>query len=292
MGALDGRVAIVTGAGRGLGRAHALRLAAEGAEVVVNDLGSGPDGTGSDSTFAEQVVDEIVAAGGRAVASTHDCTDFAQARAIVELAVEAFGDLHVLVNNAGILRDRRLWNMTEDEWDDVIRVHLKGAFGPMRHAARWWRSRWKGGHHVRASVVNITSTSGLIGNVGQTNYGSAKAGVAALTVIGAQEMAEMGVRVNAIAPAARTRLTEQTPGLGDLVRPPADPAVFDLWDPDNVAPLVAWLSTEGCPATGRVFFVQGGEVKLFQGWTVVSSVHREDRWTVAELDEAIPKLLD
>ena len=292
MGALDGRVAIVTGAGRGLGRAHALCLAAEGARVVVNDLGSAPDGTGSDATSAKQVVEEIIAAGGEAVASAHDCTDFGQAREIVEAAVDAFGDLHVLVNSAGILRDRRLCNMSEDEWDDVIRVHLKGAYAPMHHAADWWRSRWKAGHEVRASVVNTTSTSGLIGNVGQTNYGAAKAGVAALTVIAAQEMAEMGVRVNAIAPAARTRLTEQTPGLGDLVRAPADPAVFDLWDPENASPLVAWLATEGCQATGRVFFVQGGEVKLFQGWSLVSSVHRDDRWTIADLDEALPKLLD
>jgi NAD(P)-dependent dehydrogenase (short-subunit alcohol dehydrogenase family) len=292
MGVLDGRVAIVTGAGRGLGRAHALHLAAEGAQVVVNDLGSGPDGSGTDGTSAEQVVEEILASGGEAVASTHDCTDFAQAGAIIDTALEAFGDLHILVNNAGILRDRRLCNMAEDEWDDVIRVHLKGAFAPTHHAASWWRSRWRAGAAVRASVVNTTSTSGLIGNVGQTNYGAAKAGIAAFTVIAAQEMADMGVRVNAIAPAARTRLTEQTPGLGDMVRPPEDPSVFDVWDPDHASPLVVWLATEACPVTGRVFFVQGGEVKLFQGWTVVSSVQRDGRWTVDQLDEAIPKLLD
>jgi len=292
MGALDGRVALVTGAGGGLGRVHALHLAAEGARVVVNDLGSAPDGTGSDPTRAAGVAEEIVSRGAEAVACSHDCADFEGARLLIEAAVEAFGDLHVLVNNAGILRDRRLVNMSEAEWDDVIRVHLKGSFAPLHHAASWWRARSKAGHEVKASVVNTTSTSGLIGNVGQTNYGSAKAGIAALTVIAAQELAELGVRVNAIAPGARTRLTEQTPGLGDLVRPPEDPEVFDVWDPANASPLVAWLATEGCPATGRVFFVQGGAVKLFTGWTVVSSVERDDRWTVAELEEAIPKLLD
>ena len=292
MGALDGRVALVTGAGGGLGRAHALHLASEGASVVVNDLGSGTDGSGSDPGRARLVADEIVAAGGEAVVSTADCADFEGARQLIETAVEAFGDLHVLVNNAGILRDRRLVNMSEAEWDDVVRVHLKGHFAPLHHAARWWRSEAKGGRQVRASVVNTTSTSGLIGNAGQTNYGAAKSAIATLTVIAALEMAELGVRVNAVAPAARTRLTEQTPGLGDLVRAPADPAVFDLWDPANASPLVSWLATERCPATGRVFFVQGGEVKLFQGWTVVSSIEREDRWTVDQLDEALPKLLE
>ena len=291
MGALEGRVAIVTGAGRGLGRAHAHRLAAEGASVVVNDLGTGPDGTGSDPSRAAAVVDEITAQGGVAVASAHDCTDFEGARLLVESAVDAFGDLHVLVNNAGILRDRRLVNMSESEWDDVIRVHLKGHFAPMRHATGWWRSQRKAGRRVRASIVNTTSTSGLIGNVGQTNYGAAKAGIAALTVIAAQELADAGVRVNAVAPAARTRLTQQTPGLSDLVQPPDDPAMFDRWDPDHASPLVAWLATENCPATGRVFFVQGGEVKLFQGWSVVSSIERDERWTVAALSQAIPKLL-
>jgi len=292
MGALEGRVALVTGAGRGLGRAHALHLAAEGARVVVNDLGSAADGTGSDPTRAAIVADEITALGAQAVATAHDCADYESARLLIEEAVEAFGDLHVLVNNAGILRDRRLVNMTEAEWDDVIRVHLKGHFAPMHHAAAWWRARSKAGHDVKASIVNTTSTSGLIGNVGQTNYGAAKAGIAALTVIAAQELAHQGVRVNAIAPGARTRLTQQTPGLGELVQAPEDPNEFDVWDPANASPLVAWLATEGCPATGRVFFVQGGAVRVFTGWTVVSSIERDDRWTVAELEEAIPKLLD
>ncbi len=292
MGALDGRVALVTGAGRGLGRAHALHLAAEGASVVVNDLGSAADGKGSDPASAATVAAEIVGAGGQAVATSHDCADFEAANNLVESAVEAFGDLHVLVNNAGILRDRRVFNMSESEWDDVIRVHLKGHFAPLHHAANWWRNRAKAGHEVRASVVNTTSTSGLIGNVGQTNYGTAKAGIAALTVIAAQELADHGVRVNAIAPGARTRLTQQTPGLGELVRPPPDPDIFDVWDPANASPLVAWLATEDCPATGRVFFIQGGVVQLFTGWTAAASVERDERWTVADLAATIPKLLD
>jgi len=292
MGALDGRVALVTGAGGGLGRAHALHLAAEGARVVVNDLGSAPDGTGTDPARSRAVAEEIVRLGGEAIATSHDCADFVEARLLVETAVEAFGDLHVLVNNAGILRDRRLFNMSESEWDDVIRVHLKGHFAPLHHAAHWWRERAKAGHTVRASVVNTTSTSGLIGNVGQTNYGAAKAGIAAITVIAAQELADHGVRVNAIAPGARTRLTQQTPGLSDLVRPPPDPDIFDVWDPANASPLVAWLATEACTATGRVFFIQGGVVQLFTGWSVVASIEQKDRWTVAGLDEAIPKLLD
>jgi NAD(P)-dependent dehydrogenase (short-subunit alcohol dehydrogenase family) len=259
---------------------------------VVNDLGSAPDGTGSDATRAARVVAEIEGRGGEAVASTHDCSDFEDARRLVEAAVEAFGDLHVLVNNAGILRDRRLVNMSESEWDDVIRVHLKGHFAPLHHAARWWRSRATDGHHVRASVVNTTSTSGLIGNVGQTSYGAAKAGIATLTVIAAQELGDLGVRVNAIVPAARTRLTQQTPGLGDLVRPPDDPSMFDVWDPGHASPLVAWLATEACPVSGRVFYIQGGRLKLFEGWHVVSTIEHDGRWTIADLDEAVPKLLD
>ena len=220
MGALDGRVAIITGAGRGIGREHALLFAAEGAKVVVNDLGGAVDGSGDDRTPAEQVVAEITAAGGRAVANDDDITDWEGGQRLVETAVETFGDLHVLVNNAGILRDRVLVNMTEDEWDSVIHVHLKGHFVPTRHAAAYWRERAKAGQEVQASVINTSSTSGLLGNPGQTNYGAAKAGIAAFTVIAAQELGRYGVRVNAIAPAARTRMTEATPGLSDIVQGP------------------------------------------------------------------------
>jgi NAD(P)-dependent dehydrogenase (short-subunit alcohol dehydrogenase family) len=292
MGALDGRVAIITGAGRGIGREHALLFAAEGAKVVVNDLGGAMDGTGDDRTPAEQVVDEIKAMGGEAVANADNVGDWEGGQRLIKTAIEAFGDLHVLVNNAGILRDRVLVNMTEEEWDSVINVHLKGHFVPMRFAATYWREQTKSGKTVKASVINTSSTSGLLGNPGQANYGAAKAGIGALTVITAQELTRYGVRVNGIAPAARTRLTESTPGLGDIVKPPEDPGRFDIWDPANVSPLVAWLATENCPANGKMFFVQGGSVKVMTGWTMGEGVDRSDRWTVEELDRELGKLID
>jgi NAD(P)-dependent dehydrogenase (short-subunit alcohol dehydrogenase family) len=290
MGALDGRVAIITGAGRGIGREHALLFAAEGAKVVVNDLGGAVDGSGDDRTPAQQVVDEIAAMGGEAVANADDIADFEGGGRLVQAALDAFGDLHVLVNNAGILRDRVLVNMTEQEWDSVIHVHLKGHFVPTRHAAAYWREQAKAGKEVKANVVNTSSTSGLLGNPGQTNYGAAKAGIAAFTVIAAQELSRYGVRVNAIAPAARTRMTEMTPGLGDVVKAPEDAAKFDVWNPANVSPMVAWLSKEDCPVTGKVFFVQGGKVQLFQPWTLTESIDKGDRWTVAELDAVVQAL--
>ena len=206
-------------------------------------------------------------------------------------AIEAFGDLHVLVNNAGILRDRVLVNMTEEEWDSVINVHLKGHFVPTRWAATYWRERSKAGIKVNASVVTTSSTSGLLGNPGQCNYGAAKAGIAAFTVIAAQELSRYGVRVNSIAPAARTRMTESTPGLSDIVQAPSDPGVFDAWDPANVSPLVAYLATEACPFTGKVFFVQGGKVQFFQPWTLTTEIDKGDRWTVEELETEVPKIV-
>src|SRR5947209_350084 len=220
MGALDGRVAIITGSGRGIGREHALLFAQEGAKVVVNDLGGAIDGSGDDRTAAEQVVDEIKAMGGEAVANADNVADWEGGQRLINTAVETFGDLHILVNNAGILRDRVLVNMTEEEWDAVILVHLKGHFVPTRWAATYWREQSKAGKEVKASVINTSSTSGLLGNPGQANYGAAKAGIGAFTVITAQELSRYGVRVNGIAPAARTRLTEATPGLGDIVQPP------------------------------------------------------------------------
>ncbi len=292
MGALDGRVVVITGAGRGLGREYALLCAAEGARVVVNDAGIGPNGNvGVTESPAEAVVEEIRACGGEAVANTDDVTDWRGGQQLVRTAVDAYGDLHVLVNNAGILRDRLLVNMSEEEWDLVISVHLKGHFVPFRHAADYWRERSQAGHSVNASVINTSSTSGLHGNPGQTNYGAAKAGIAALTVIAAQELGRYGVRVNALAPAARTRLTEATPGLGQMVAPPSDPARFDEWDPANVAPLVAWLATESCPANGQVFYAFGGTIAVMTGWTKRPGLERQDRWTVAELAEALPPLL-
>ncbi|HXQ61182.1 MAG TPA: SDR family oxidoreductase [Acidimicrobiales bacterium] len=288
MGALEGRVAIITGAGRGIGREHALLFASEGAKVVVNDLGGAVDGSGDDRTPAQQVVDEIRAMGAEAMANDDDIADWEGGRRLVASTVEAFGDLHVLVNNAGILRDKMLVNMSAEEWDSVIHVHLKGHFVPTRHAAGYWREKVKDGREVRAAIVNTSSTSGLLGNPGQTNYGAAKAGIAAFTVIAAQELARYGVRVNAIAPAARTRMTEQTPGLGDIVKAPTDPASFDVWNPANISPLVAYLSTESCPLTGKVLFVQGGQVRVFQPWTMTDTLEKHDRWTVAELAERLP----
>jgi NAD(P)-dependent dehydrogenase (short-subunit alcohol dehydrogenase family) len=291
MGALDGRIAIITGAGRGIGREHALLFATEGAKVVVNDLGGAMDGTGDDRTPAQQVVDEIKAMGGEAIANADNVADWEGGQRLIQSAIDTFGDLHVLVNNAGILRDRVLINMTEAEWDAVIAVHLKGHFVPTRHAAAYWREQTKAGKEVRASVINTSSTSGLLANPGQANYGAAKSGIATFSEITAKELTRYGVRVNAIAPAARTRLTESTPGLGDIVAAPTDAGVFDVWDPANISPLVAWLATEGCPATGKVFFVQGGKVARFQPWTMVDEIDKNDRWTVAELDVEMKKLL-
>jgi len=291
MGALDGRIAIITGAGRGLGREHALLFASEGAQVVVNDLGGDIDGTGDDRAPAQQVVDEIEEMGGVAVANVDNVADWEGAQRLVNTAIETFGDLHVLVNNAGILRDRVLVNMTEQEWDAVIHVHLKGHFCPTRFAAGYWREQTKAGKEVKAAIVNTSSTSGLLGNPGQANYGAAKAGIAAFSNILAMELTpRYGVRANTIAPAARTRLTEQTPGLEEAVKAPEDPGAFDTWDPANVSPLVAYLATENCPFTGTTFFVQGSVVRLFQPWTMTETIDKGDRWTVAELEQEMVKL--
>lgn len=291
MGALAGRVAIITGAGRGLGRAHARLFAAEGARVVVNDIGADMDGSGRDPSAAESVVEEIVASGGEAIASDDDVADWDGGRRLVELALDSYGELDVLVNNAGILRDRALVNMTEDEWDDVIAVHLKGHFVPTRHAAAYWRGRAKSGHAVTASIVNTSSTSGLLGNPFQANYGAAKAGIGAFTIIAAHELVRYGVRVNAVVPAARTRLTSATEGLRDIVQAPPDPGTFDIWDPANVSPLVAWLATEGCQATGRVFYSLGGTIQLMTTWAMGDGVDRPGRWTIKELEAELGKLV-
>ncbi len=304
MGELDGRVAIVTGAGRGLGRAHALLLAAEGARVVVNDRDAAVDGSGAasgeprdgeprqpDVGLAERVVEEIRAAGGTAVASTVDVADWSSGESLVAEAVETFGDLHVVVNNAGVLRDRALVNMSEQDWDVVLDVDLKGHVVPTRFAAAYWRERARAGETVRASVVNTVSSSGLVGNPGQSHYGAAKAGIAAFTVICAQELARYGVRVNAISPAARTRMTDTSPGLAKLLEPPADAGTFDTWDPANISPVVAYLASERCSTTGRVLAVQGGKVQIFEPWALGGTVEKSGRWTIGELAEVLPGLV-
>lgn len=285
MGSLDGRVAIITGGGRGLGREHALLFAAEGAKVVVNDLGAGPEGAGADVSAAQAVVDEIMALGGEAVANGDSVTDWEGARRLIDTAVDAFGDLHVVVNNAGILRDRTLVNMSEEDFDSVVNVHLKGTFAVTRHAAEYWRGQAKTGVEVDRALINASSGSGLHGNPGQTNYASAKAGIAAMTQISAKELERYHVRANAIAPVARTRLTEATPGLGQVMTESIG-AEFDEWHPGNISPLVAMLATENCAFSGHVFKVLGGEVGLYQGWTVVDTVKQNARWTIEELAAA------
>jgi NAD(P)-dependent dehydrogenase (short-subunit alcohol dehydrogenase family) len=289
VGTLDGRVAIITGAGRGIGREHALLFAREGAKVVVNDLGGASDGTGDDRSAAQQVVDEITALGGQAVVNGDDVSDWAGAQRLVSQAVTEFGDLHVLVNNAGILRDKVLVQMSEADWDSVIRVHLKGHFAPLHFAAEYWRERSKAGHTVRASVINTTSTSGLHANPGQANYGAAKSGIATLSEIAAKELARYGVRVNAVAPAARTRLIEQTPSVAAIMAAP-ETGEFDPWDPANISPLVAALATEQSMMTGRVFYIAGGTVKVYKPWSVESRVERESRWEVGELTKELEAL--
>jgi NAD(P)-dependent dehydrogenase (short-subunit alcohol dehydrogenase family) len=288
--ALDGRVAVITGAGRGLGREHALLMASHGARVVVNDVGGTTSGEGSDTSVAQRVVDEIVAAGGEAVANTDSVSDWDGAKRLIETAVDSFGRLDVLVNNAGILRDRMLVNMSEQEWDGVIDVHLKGTFCPTRHAVAYWRDQSKAHGPVGASVINTSSGSGLFNNVGQTNYGAAKSAIATFSLIAAKEVERYGVRVNAIAPIGRTRLTQQTPGLSDTVAA-AEGTAFDVFDPSNVSPLVAYLALEECPFTGTVFHVYGGRIDLIGGWSPLEVITKEARWELDELQAEMKQLL-
>ncbi|CAB4566349.1 unannotated protein [freshwater metagenome] len=290
MGALDGRVAIITGAGRGIGREHALLFAAEGAKVVVNDLGGTNDGTGTDATPAQQVVDEIKAMGGQAVANYDNVADWEGAQRMINSAVESFGDLDILVNNAGILRDRVLVNMSEAEWDAVIAVHLKGHFAPSRWAAAYWREQHKAGITKPRNIVHTSSTSGLFSNPGQSNYGAAKTGIATFSQILAKELARYNVKSNSIAPAARTRLTEATPGLGERIAAPSDAAQFDEWDPANISPLVAYLASVACDFTGETFFVKAGEVTRIRSWERAETVEQNDRWKVSELTAALNEM--
>lgn len=290
-GIVEGRVAIVTGAGRGIGRAHALAFAAEGARVVVNDLGAGLDGsTGSAGMRgpAQEVVEEIEAAGGKAVASTDDVADWSGAQRLVRTAIDTFGSLDVLVNNAGFLRDRMLVNLGEDDWDAVIRVHLKGHFAPLRHAAAYWRAEAKAGRTSDARIINTSSGAGLLGSVGQGNYSAAKAGIAGLTTVAAAELARYGVTVNAIAPSARTRMTETV--FADMMAQPDQG--FDDMAPENVSPLVAWLgSADSAEVTGRVFEVAGGDITVGTGWTRGPSRDAGRRWDAGELGPVVAELL-
>ena len=290
MGICDGRVVIVTGAGRGIGRGHAIEFARQGAKVVVNDLGGAVDGSGSDLSPAEQVVEEIKGMGGEAVANADNVATWEGAQRLINTAIETFGDLHVLVNNAGILRDRMLVNMTEEEWDAVIHVHLKGTFAPARWAAAYWRDKAKAGEQLDARIINTSSTSGIFGNPGQTNYGAAKAGIASFTIIAARELGRYGVTVNAIAPAALTRMTENL-GMGQRARE-TKPEEFDRFSPDNIAPLVVWLgSPQSKEITGRVFLVSGGRIAVAEGWNPGPGEDKGDRWDPAELGDVVPKLV-
>jgi len=289
MGLLDGRVAIVTGAGGGIGRAHALAFAAEGAKVVVNDIGVGLDGSpAGGGSAAQAVVDEIRSGGGEAVVSGADIADWDQAAGLIATAVDSFGGLDVLVNNAGIVRDRMIANTSEDEFDAVIAVHLKGHFATMRHAGAYWRAVSKGGGAVDARIINTSSGAGLQGSVGQGNYSAAKAGIAALTLVAAAEMGRYGVTVNAIAPSARTRMTETV--FADMMAKPE--AGFDAMAPENISPLVVWLgSTESADVTGRVFEVEGGIIRAAEGWQHGPEVDRGARWEPAELGPVVRSLL-
>jgi NAD(P)-dependent dehydrogenase (short-subunit alcohol dehydrogenase family) len=289
-GICDGRVVIVTGAGRGIGRAHALEFAHQGAKVVVNDLGAEVDGSGASTGPAGEVVEEIRATGGEAVANGDDVSSWDGAKRLVTTAIEAFGRLDTLVNNAGILRDRMLVNMSEAEWDAVVQVHLKGTFAPTRWAAAHWRELAKEGRAVDASIVNTSSGSGLYGNPGQTNYGAAKAGIASMTIIASRELERYGVRVNAIAPAALTRMTENL-GLA-AVSGDRKPEEFDAMAPENIAPMVVWLgSNESAGVTGRVFNVAGGRISVAEGWRRGPEVDKGDRWDPGELTAVVPDLV-
>jgi NAD(P)-dependent dehydrogenase (short-subunit alcohol dehydrogenase family) len=288
-GICEGRVVIVTGAGRGIGRAHALAFAAEGALVVVNDIGAELDGSGGSASPAEEVVAEIEAAGGRAVVNGDDVADWDGARRLVETAVSVFGGLDVVVNNAGFVRDRMFVSCSPEEWDAVVRVHLRGHFCVSRHAAAWWRDRSKAGDAVDARIVNTSSGAGILGSVGQSAYSAAKAGIATLTLVQAAELARYGVTANAIAPAARTRMTE---GVFTEMMAPVARGEFDAMDPANVSPVVVWLgSPASAGVTGRLFEVEGGRLSVAEGWQHGPAVDKGTRWEASEIGPAIESLL-
>jgi NAD(P)-dependent dehydrogenase (short-subunit alcohol dehydrogenase family) len=288
MGTLDGRVAVVTGAGRGIGREHALLLAREGARVVVNDLGGSGDGTGADAGPAHEVVQEITTSGGTAVANTGSVTSWEDTAALIQQAVTEFGRLDIVVNNAGIVRDAFIASTEEAQFDSVIAVHLKGHFAVTHHAAAYWRAESKAGRQPNGVIINTSSISGTtMPNPGQTAYGAAKAGIAAMTLVAAMELERYGVRVNAIAPIARTRLTLGTPGMGAIFAAQVPEGEFDALDPANIAPLVAWLASEKCPLTGKVLTVQGGAITLLDGWHTIGTVETDGPWEIARLGDQL-----
>jgi len=291
MGTLEGKVAIVTGAGRGIGRAHALLLASEGATVIVNDLGAAREGEGEDHTPAQEVVDEIRAAGGEAVANYDDVSSWEGAERLISQAVAHSGDCNILVNNAGILRDAMSFNMDEHQWDAVIKVHLKGHFAPSHFAAAYWRERSKSGAEVYGRIINTASESGLFGQAGQSNYAAAKAGIAAMTIVMAREMQRYGATVNCVAPRARTRLTDTVAGAAEFMA--AKEGQFDQWAPENIAPIVGFLASPAAgDVSGQIFVVWADRVYRMEGWTVGSEIAKGDRWTVEEIiarkDELFP----
>ena len=289
MGVLDGRVAIITGAGQGLGREHALLFASEGALVVVNDVWRSDTGSGSGASLAHQVVEEIAAAGGHAVANTDSVSDWAGAERLIDTAVETFGDLHVVVNNAGILRDRMLVNMTEDEFDSVIDVNLKGTFAVSRYAARYWREQSKQDRSADRAIINTSSGAGMQPGVGQTNYAAAKAGIAAMTQVASKELKRIGVRVNGIAPFARTRTTLATPGLAERLEVDESDLGFDPYHPRNVSPLVTYLATSDCPMSGHMFRVVGDLIGIYEGWHLVDTFENGKMWDVPDIVRALAK---
>lgn len=288
MGICDGRTVIVTGAGRGLGRAYALAFAAEGANVVVNDIGASLDGAGREKAAANEVVDEIVAAGGRAIASFEDIADWDAAKRVLDSAIATFGDLHVVVNNAGIVRDRMFVSATVEEWDATMRVHLRGHFCLSRHAVDYWRARQKAGHAVDARIINTSSGAGLQGSIAQAAYSAAKGGIATLTLVQAAELARYGITANALAPSARTRMTEAA--FADKMA--TRDAAYDAMDPNNVAPTVVWLGSDrSAHVTGCVFELEGGKIMIEDGWHEGPAIDKGGRWEPAEVGLAVDALL-
>jgi NAD(P)-dependent dehydrogenase (short-subunit alcohol dehydrogenase family) len=279
MGTLDGKVAIITGAAQGLGAAHARVLAGQGARLVLNDLGDA----------VEDVAEEVRAAGGEAVTHRQSVSDWTAAKELIDQAVDTYGDLHILVNNAGILRDKMSFNMEEDEWDAVINVHLKGHFAPSRHAGVYWRTQAKAGNTAPRRLINTSSEAGLFGNAGQANYAAAKAGIASLAIVFGRELAAYGVTGNAIAPRARTAMTDSM----DFFQPPEEEGAFDRFLPENISQVVAWLATdETSDVNGQVFVVIGGDVWVMKGWSIAGHLHKDGPWSPEELQAARGELFE